>query len=259
MNEYEKLTNQPLVVALAEFRFSSVLQMESYISSFQDYLRQDFPHFSTTQQQEMVIEQQGIRVNSSTGWVFLSSNKKRAIILDSNRIVILSSEYNRFPGFWDDCKKALDFLKKEVKPTLLLRIGLRYSDLIIEKDKNEPIESYVQSVVCDAGHFSEIGEQVHRINETVFKTDAGIIVIRSLYGKLNLPVWHDLVESPVTINKYPEYSNRILLDFDHYWQPEGDAQPFDVEFISNKINALHLQSRKAFWEITTDSGREVWK
>ena len=108
MSKYEKLTNQPLVVVLAEFRFSSILQMENYIPAFQNFLRQDFPLFSTTEQQEMIIEQQGIRVNSSTGWVFLSSNKKRAIILDRSRLVILSSEYERFPNFWNDCKKALD-------------------------------------------------------------------------------------------------------------------------------------------------------
>ena len=259
MSEYEKLTNQPLVVALAEFRFSSVLQMESYIPAFQNFLRQDFPHFSTTEQQEMVIEQHGIRVNTSTGWVFLSSNKKRAILLDKSRLVFLSNEYNRFPDFWKDCKKGLDFLIQEVKPALLLRIGLRYSDTIIERSKEENIESYVQAVVCDAGHFGEIGEQAHRINETIYKTNAGIIAIRSMYGILNLPVWQDLVESPILIPKNSDFSKRILLDFDHYWQPEVDAQPFEIDFIYNKINELHLITRKAFWEITTVKGREVWK
>ncbi|KXZ74173.1 hypothetical protein AVENLUH5627_00108 [Acinetobacter venetianus] len=259
MSKYEKLTNQPLVVVLAEFRFSSILQMENYIPAFQNFLRQDFPLFSTTEQQEMIIEQQGIRVNSSTGWVFLSSNKKRAIILDRSRLVILSSEYERFPDFWNDCKKALDFLIQEVKPTLLLRVGLRYSDAIIEKNKEEPIESYVQSVVCEAGSMDGVGDQVHRINETIYKTQAGIIAIRSLYGVLNLPVWQDLVESPITFHKDTNFSKRILLDFDHYWQPEGETQLFELDFISNKMEELHLITRKAFWEITTFEGREVWK
>ena len=30
-------------------------------------------------------------------------------------------------------------------------------------------------------------------------------------------------------------------------------------FISNKMEELHLITRKAFWEITTFEGREVWK
>ena len=259
MDQYVKLTNQPLVIALAEFRFSAILKMESYVSAFQDYLRHDFPHFSEIQQQEMIVDPNGVRVTSSTGWLFLSGNKKRAFMLDKDKITFMSSEYDRFPRFWNDCEKALSFIESEIKPALLLRVGLRYSDLIIEKESNEPIETYVQSVICNTGHFNEIGEQVHRINETVLKTDVGIMVIRSLYGKLNLSAWHDLSEPPVVISKYPEHSKRILLDFDHFWQAEGEAPRFNVNFISKKINVLHEKSREAFWEITTSEGRERWK
>lgn len=259
MKDYEKLTNQPLVITLAEFRFSTVLQMDSHVSLFQDYLRQDFPLFSTTQQQEVTVGPQGISVNSTDGWIFTSSNKKRAVMLDNNRIVILTSEYNRYPEFWNDCQKALEFLVEKVKPALLLRIGLRYSDTIIATNEEEPIESYVQPVVCEHGHFSNFNNQIHRINETVFTTDAGVLAIRSLYGNLNLPVWQDLVESPVLISKPTSHSRRILLDFDHYWQPQNDAQSFDLNFIASKMDNLHKTTREAFFEITTENGREVWK
>lgn len=259
MNHYEKLTNQPLVITLAEFRFSSVLQMESYVSLFQDYLRQDFPLFSVSQQQDVAVGPQGITVNSSTGWVFTSSNKKRAIMLDNSRIVILTSEYNRFPDFWSDCQKALNFLIDNVKPSLLLRIGLRYSNAIIAENEDENIESYVQPVVCEHGHFTKLSQQIHRINETIFKTDAGVIAIRSLYGNLNLPVWQDLIESPVLTNKSFNHSKRVLLDFDHFWQPEEEPQAFDLSFITNKVKELHKISREAFFEITTPEGQEVWK
>ena len=46
---------------------SAVLQMESHIPVFQDYLRQDYPLFSTTQQQEVNVGPAGVSVNSSTG------------------------------------------------------------------------------------------------------------------------------------------------------------------------------------------------
>lgn len=259
MKHFEKLANQPLVVALAEFRFSAVLQMESHIPAFQDYLRQDFPLFSTTQQQEVNVGPGGINVNTSTGWVFTSANKKHAIILDQGRLVILTSEYNRYPDFWSECQKALNFLIEKIKPTLLLRLGLRYSDTIIAKNGNEPIESYVQPVVCEYGHFRSSNDQIHRVNETLFKTDEGMIAIRSLYGNLNLPVWHDLVESPVFIDKNMPLRKTILLDFDHFWQPESEAQSFELGFITNKMNAMHIISRDAFFEITTEQGQEVWK
>ncbi len=259
MKHFEKLSNQPLVIALAEFRFSAVLQMENYIPIFQDFLRHDFPFFSTTQQQEVNVGPQGINVNSSTGWVFTSSNKKRAVMLDHGRLVILTSEYNRYPDFWNDCQKALSFLVEKIKPTLLLRLGLRYSDAIVAKEHNEPIESYVQSVVCEYGHFGSKDDQIHRVNETILKTNEGFIAIRSLYGNVNLPVWQDLIESPVFIDKNISHHKTILLDFDHFWQAESEAQAFNLDFITNKMNAMHIISRDAFFELTTKQGQEVWK
>lgn len=259
MKQYEKLTNQPLVIALAEFRFSTVLQIEKYISEFQDYLRQDFPYFSTTQQQEMIVEQNGIQVNTTNAWVFLSGNKKRAFILDKDRLIFLDGQYNRFPDFSNNCETALSFIENRIKPSLLLRIGLRYSDLIIGETENEEIENYVKSVVCDSGVFNDIGQQVHNINETVIKTDAGIMTVRSLYGNLNLSVWQDLSDPPIEIPKHNNHSKRILLDFDHYWQPQSEISNFKLDNLLNKLHALHEGSRKAFWEITTPEGRENWK
>ncbi|MFW1664648.1 TIGR04255 family protein [Acinetobacter ursingii] len=261
MSEYEKLTHQPLVVALAEFRFSVVLQIEQYVPQLQEYLRQDFPNFSTSETQEMLVEQNGVQINKSTRWLFVSSNKKKALILDRNRIVFITSEYDRFPDFWKTCKNSLLFIKEKIKPALLERIGLRYSDLIIAKQDNEDITAYVTPSICDKDSSLSVGQLAHRMNETVLSTDAGIMAIRSLYGYLNLSAWPDLMDSPVVIPKYDNISERILLDCDHSWQIDTNevGTDFDVNFIESKIAQLHEHSRKAFWELTTPKGREAWK
>lgn len=261
MSDYEKLTHQPLVVALAEFRFSVVLQIEQYVPQFQEYLRQDFPSFSTSETQEMLVEPNGVQINKSIRWLFVSGNKKKAIILDRNRIVFITSEYDRFPDFWDSCKNALSFIKEIIKPALLERIGLRYSDLIIARRDNEDITAYVSSEICDKDSSLDIGQLGHRMNETVLKTDAGIMAIRSLYGNLDLSVWPDLMDSPVIIPKYDNLSERILLDCDHSWQinTNEESSDFDIDFIEFKIAELHEYSRKAFWQLTTPKGREAWK
>ena len=259
MSKYEKLTNQPLVIALAEFRFSTILTMEKFVSSFQEHLRQDFPLFSDSETQEMVFDSNGINLNTSKGWLFVSSNKKRAFKLDKDRIIFMTSEYDRFPSFWKDCKKAIIFIEKKIKPSLLLRIGLRYSDLINESEIPGEVEKYVDISVCDDGKLSKIGEQLHATKETFLKTPIGYMVSRSLYGYSNLPVWHDLAEPPITIKKSESVSKRVLLDFDHFWVAENETVKFNVDFIEKKIDALHEISREAFWEITTPDGREFWK
>lgn len=259
MSKYEKLTKQPLVMALAEFRFSTILTMDTFVSSFQNHLRQDFPHFKTTDTQEMAVTDKGINITTHEGWLFLSSNRKRAIRLNKDRIIFMTSEYDRFPNLLKDCKTALSFIEKKIKPSFIERVGLRYTDLIIAKNDNEIIESYVDQLICNAGQLFKIGDQIHRGNETVLKTDVGLMVVRSLYGNLNLSAWHDLSDPPVVIEKYSEPSKRILLDFDHFWLSRDESVKFDVDFIVKKLNDLHEKSREAFWEITTHEGREVWK
>ena len=258
MSEYEKLTNQPLVIALAEFRFSTILTMEKYVSAFQEHLRQDFPHFSKTQTQEMEVDGNNVKVRTFEGWLFLSGNKKRAIKLDRDRIVFMTSEYDRFPNFWKDCEIALSFIEEKVKPSLLLRIGLRFSNLIVENN-NETIETYVNPIIFSDEHLNKIGNQIHSSKETALKTDVGFMVVRSLYGILNFSAWPDLSEPPIQIKKYPEPSKRILLDLDHFWKSEDETIEFTVDFINEKIHSLHEKSRKAFWSVTTPKGRKVWK
>ncbi|WP_445403621.1 TIGR04255 family protein [Acinetobacter vivianii] len=259
MSRYEKLTQQPLVVALAEFRFSTILKMETYVSAFQELLRKDFPHFDPTQTQEMVVDEKGFNISTHESWLFLSSNKKRAFKLDKDRIIFMTSEYDGFEDTWKDCKTALNFIEKKIKPSLLLRVGLRYSNLIIAKNENEDIDSYVDSSICNSGKLCKIGEQIHRSKETVLKTDVGLMAVRSLCGNLNLSAWPDLSDPPIVINKYLVPSKRIVLDIDHFWQPVEQTVKFNVDLIHKEINSLHEKSREAFWEITTDIGREVWK
>lgn len=261
MSQFEKLTKQPLVMVLAEFRFSTVLQIEKYIPQFQDYVRQNFPHFSTFSQPELIVEPQGIKVNQNDVWLFQSADRKSAFHLDKDRITFLTANYNRFPEFLSQCQTAIDFVENYINPALILRIGLRYSDVILESSPDEKIEDYVQKAVCNISIEDTFEAQIRHSNESILKTQDGVLVIKSLYGYLTTTVWQDLVDVPISIKKETNPTKRILLDFDHYWSQEEDeeAQHFNKEFIIRKIEGLHESSRKAFWDITTDIGREVWK
>lgn len=261
MSQFEKLTKQPLVMVLAEFRFSTVLQIEKYIPQFQDHVRQKFPHFSTFSQQEIVVEPQGLKVNQNDVWLFQSVDKKSAFHLDKDRISFLTADYNRFPDFLSQCQTAIEFVETVIKPALILRIGLRYSDVILESSPEEKIEDYVQEAVCNTSVGNVFDGQIRHSNESILKTEHGVLVVKTLYGYSNITVWQDLVEVPIAIKKASTPSKRILLDFDHYWSSEEqeESQYFNKEFILQKVDGLHENSRKAFWDITTDTGREVWK
>ena len=41
--DFQKLSNQPLILVLAEFRFSDVLDIETYLPKIQGVFRKEFP------------------------------------------------------------------------------------------------------------------------------------------------------------------------------------------------------------------------
>ncbi|MDO4230431.1 MAG: TIGR04255 family protein [Capnocytophaga sp.] len=261
MTSYQKLSNQPLVFVLAEFRFSPVLDMEKYIPELQDKLRQNFPLIGTQQSQEFQFSPNGLEINTTTEWIFHSKNRKQAITINHNRLVHITSEYNRFDGFREQCETALKALIEIVKPSLLLRIGLRYNDAIIEEDK-EDIKEYVHTNLFQNSFLCAAGHPIRQTSETILETTEGCMVVRSMYEENTLAIWPDM-GLPIEITKNDQLKTRIFLDFDHFWESKlnqgEESQDFKLDDLISKLEKMHEGSRKAFWDITTDKGRLKWK
>ena len=205
--------------------------------------------------------------NNADKIIFIDKDKKNAVLLNHKRIVFITSNYDRFDGFRKYCEIALEALIAVAKPSLLTRIGLRYSNLILATDGDD-ITQYVQSNVCNESHLKGVGHPVRQINETVLETDEGNMVIRSMYANTDVSIFQDLGNIPIKVATQDQSSQRILLDFDHFWQPNLDNEStddsidsldFEKDIIIDKLEKIHKLNRQAFWDITTDSGKEVWK
>lgn len=266
-DSYYQLANQPLLFVLAEFRFTEIMSMDKYFPDIQDIMRQTFPFFEEQTLQEVNVSPDGMQMNQSKQWVFIGKNKKNAVLLNHKRLVFITSNYERFDGFREYCEIALEALITVAKPSLLTRIGLRYSNLITAADSAD-ITQYVQSNVCNESNLKGVGHPVRQMNETVLETDEGNMVVRSMYANTDVSVFHDLGNIPIKVATQNQPSQRILLDFDHFWQPNLDGEStgddidsldFEKDIIIEKLEKMHKLNRQAFWDITTDSGKEVWK
>lgn len=258
--DFVKLNNHPLLFVLAEFRFSDVRNIEEYIPKLQERFRKIFPFIEEKIGQEINLTPQGINISETKQWAFVSKDKSQAIILNYNRLVYMTADYDRFNGFKEGCKSVINILVDEVAPSLLTRIGLRYADLII-KNNDEDITSYVQNSVCEKGFLSEIGNSKRQMKETLIVTDVGFLNIRSMYAESDISILNDNDNFPINIARKNEVSERILLDFDHFWQPEKeeDSLNFETDEIFRKLEVLHKPARQAFWHITTKTGRKIWE
>jgi uncharacterized protein (TIGR04255 family) len=258
MANYKKLKKQPLKFVLAEFRFSQVMEIEKFIPSLQEALRQIYPLPSKKQEQNIQIDTNGISVSANDRWLFMTGDKKSVIGINQDRLVFYTSSYSRFNKFEESCKQALVILMETVKPALILRIGLRYSDLVIVDDK-ETITQLVDANFVFPKTVSSLGDGLHQRNESFIKTKSGILAIRTLYGHNDLVCLQDVRDIPVGIEKEGAPSERMILDFDHFWEAADTTVKFKTNDILKILGDMHKDSRKAFWEITTDYARdEKW-
>ena len=254
---YKKLDNQPLILVLAEFRFSEVKKIEDYIPDIQEELREAYPLSADEEQKTILtdIKSGGFAIQESLSWSFSSADRTRALRVYNNRVVFLCTDYPRFEGFSDFCSEALTVLKKIVNISILLRIGLRYSDLILIEE-GESIGDLVDDSLFTSSELADIGSLRHQRNETLLKTEVGKLAIRSMWGHNNIVSFHGPEPLPVKLIQTEENSERLILDFDHIWE---SAEPGEDEFIVEKaieiLSGLHELSRKAFWKITTDLAR----
>lgn len=258
MNDYKKLDNQPLKFVLAEFRFSQVMQMAEYIPKLQEALRKKYPILDKSSEQSFHVQPGGVAVSSLDSWTFVTANKKSAIAINQDRLVYFTAEYPRYEGFSAACREALDVLTSIVEPSLILRIGLRYGDLVMVSE-SEKISDLVDSHFTFPNCVTGLGRSQHERNETFIETAFGGLAIRTFYGHHNLSCLPDIQGLPVTIDYDSSVSERMVLDFDHFWESQAEATSFEVDEVLSKLKGLHDISREAFWKITTDYARnEKW-
>ena len=251
---YKKLENQPLKFVLAEFQFSPVLQMAEYIPKLHERLRDVYPMMQTRSDQSVQVSPGGIEVTSLPSWSFVSANKRNALDINQERIVFCTSDYPRFEGFSGYCRTALETLQEIIKPALLIRIGLRYGDLITLSEQ-EKMTDLVDGHFIVPETISDLGSNAQRRGEIFFRTESGTLAIRTIYGHHNLSVMPDIKGMPVIIDDEHIPGERMLLDFDHSWEDPVNPHNFNVDSILDRLEALHNVSREAFWKVTTDYAR----
>jgi len=255
MGEYRKLARQPLVFALAEFRFSQVLQIEEYIPEYQELLRKSYPLTETLQEHAIKVGDKSVDLRQRSRWAFLSADRRNVVTLDQDRLIFFTTDYPRFEGFASECLNALELFVKLVEPELLLRIGLRYGDLIKIGD-GEKLGDYVDPYFDYPKLAIPLGTPEYQRDEVGIRTDVGRLLIRSIYGDSNLVSLPDIQGIPGLPQPEKSSSNRIILDFDHVWSADEEPTRFDIGHIEKTLAKMHETARDAFWRITTDDAKD---
>jgi len=257
MSDYRKLSRQPLKVVIAEIRYSDIMNIYDYIPRFQDSIRNLFPIVREGSRQEVQAVGNEIKVIKKTTFSFLSSDKSSGVEIGDSRIVYFTKSYNRFNGFNTSLSEVLRLAEEYIKPALLYRIGLRYSNTI-NVEKKQALNDYFEKDFKLPLKVGKSGEVIIHKTETQAQTDQGLLLIRRMAGKTSRSIFPDLETMPIEFEK-TKNQLKVYLDIDHSYDATDENIEFNNDFILSKFEQLHETVRSSFWAMTTKLARdEKW-
>lgn len=260
---YPKLHRQPLTQVLAEFRFSPLQATVSRLYALQERMQQAFGKLEEYTTHTLRLAADGSQEKASVwGFLFRSEAGDSLVQVEPERLVYVTTHYPRFPAFETHCLEAVALLEEVLAPEQLLRVGLRYNDVVVPEPEEE-LGAYLDGSLLPPAALSVLNYPLagHR-TETQLKTESGLLVVRALVSGHGLAVMPDIdphfqLTQPIEV---PRDRLTAVLDFDHFWRAEPhQREAFNQEAVRRRLSALHEPAREAFWHVTTEWARsERW-
>lgn len=251
-----KLDRSPLVLVLAQIRFSTVLAMPKYIADLQEALRhKGFPKFMTLQTQQIQLAPDQIQMITSLRWAFVDKEATSAVIVAPDFVVLQTNKYDTFETFTAKLLEVLQAIKEVVAPALAERLGLRFVDLV-RPAQTEALTDYLQPGLQGfAKGALAVRDLTYRF-EAVGQTDAGTMVTRVLQTMDGSFLPPGLEAAGLQFA--PEIRKtelKTMLDFDHF---TNEARDFVPERLVADMWALHDHTDNAFRASVTPHALEQW-
>lgn len=260
---HPKLPRSPLVLVVAQIRFSPVESIEKkYIPMIQEKLRScGYPYFAKGHINEIIPRGGGIQVLGSEQWFFTDKKRRTNIVLTKNSLAVNTVDYSTFDGYLVGVQQAIvdicgilglkDYAALE-------QVSLRYVDWIRPLDGKQPEELVKQEYL---GGFIDNDNDV-RLRQVIIErnSSAGGIVRIVLFSPFEpSSVLGEFQAIQLELPKLADEKSRlIILDMDHIKEMKGID--FSEELITSTLNELHLEHDKLFFHtIPTQEAINLWK
>ena len=139
------LRDSPLVIALAQVRFPTILSVNNptHIAGFQESIRGDFPDYSqegamgvqtTAEGVQIVVPSSMHRFRNEAGWT---------ASLCQDFLAVHTTDYQNRDDFIGRFKSVVESLHKNLNPSRVNRLGVRFVDRIGSEDELQGIAAFV--------------------------------------------------------------------------------------------------------------------
>ena len=235
------------------------MAIEEKIPKIQDALRKKgYPRLNIRNIQNSVQDAQGQqqKVEFRHQWEFVDKESRASILIDAGGITYQVTKYDVFETLISAFEEALDVFTQYVEPDLVMRIGIRYVDLVIPKEGKQ-IRDYFSSSLRGF-QFHESVERDAFFTETVCKTGSNSKFIHRYVEALKgFAFPPDLLPVSLTFPRDPKMSSSFgLLDLDHFMMLDED---FSVKGAISHLHELHAHQTNAFKASVTPEAIDEWK
>jgi uncharacterized protein (TIGR04255 family) len=259
-----KLSHAPVISIVGQIRFSPVLSMESYLPKIQEEFRKKgFPKFDKVAQQSITFRLEGSPMPPAAeySWRFSDRDDSRIVTLGINAVTLQSAVNQTAQEFDSALLEAISTVKENVEPDLILRIGLRYINVIqssaeaLNRGDGKPLSAYIQEGLLgialeEAGAKSSVWH-LYSINQTNY----GILIFQGRY-----PLEKDFLPPDFGPNlktrPLREGCPSFVLDLDHFAELN---EPFALGPIKTTLKNFHSVIDRAFTSAVTQSALEEWR
>jgi uncharacterized protein (TIGR04255 family) len=254
------LGHSPLVLVLAQLRFSPLMLMTEYIPKIQDRLRlAGYPFNASGQYQEVAFGLQGVSASARPHWEFLSKDRRVSVVVSSGFVVVQTSAYDCFEDFLQIVTSVMSVVASAVDGLLVQRVGLRYVNLI-RPTTGESWEAYVQNGLHGFASSHFLDDTALHLHQVVTRTASGTMIVRLLQNRDQAILPPDLATQNLMFPHVAAPSPGELLtlvDIDHFHDDE--PEDFNPAQFATVAWPLKNASYEVFYDsLVTNHAIEVW-
>lgn len=261
---YVPLSKNPLVLVLAQVRFSPVRTMDTYIPGIQEaFRRHGFPIERAGKIQQLTITPTGIQAVEQERWEFRNKDERWSVTVLQDSVVLQTTSYGKFEDFAEKLEAAVKTVfdqTEQDKLGIIQRVGLRYIDIIQPRD-GESYRDYLREGFHGAAD-APFQKGSHRLYvESVGLTDVGdtpgTLILRVAQNDQGFDLPPDLVGGAPKRQPRAKAGELVtLVDMDH--SIEGNFDPA-AKWVKQRAYKLHDHLVDAFHDhVVSKRAIEVW-
>lgn len=239
-----KLVRAPLSLVVTQFRFAPIMKIEdqSYIASFQEQVRGEYPLLAREQLNLNVALGDGSQPvsNTRTIWRMTSIDGAWRLILSQEFVALETTDYLSRADFLDRWKRILGAFAANIHGVAGLRYGLRYVNRIEGSDLVARIPELVRKEAL--GVASLLPPAGVSLTESVFKVAEGTMLAR--WGFLPANTTHDMA---ITATPHPSW----VLDYDLFVEGLQSGAPLGTDDVLRKAEEFCHRGYAFFRWMTT--------